>query len=88
MIYFLCSKHQFPLNAEYDVSDILVFLVRAKEDLSALFSDSGDSIVQHVRNWVLKECDVTKDMEVNSLVQITLPDMQMPLSLKVYWGIM
>jgi hypothetical protein len=27
----------------------------------------------------LKECDVNKDIEIDSLAQITLPDMQIPL---------
>jgi hypothetical protein len=36
-------------------------------------------LVQPVRNWILKECDVNKDIEIDSLAQITLPDMQIPL---------
>ena len=28
---------------------------------------------------VLKECDVNKDIEIDSFAQITLPDMQIPL---------
>lgn len=27
----------------------------------------------------MKECDVNKDIEIDGLAQITLPDMQMPL---------
>jgi hypothetical protein len=86
MIYIICSDHPFPLYTEQDVSDILVFLGRVQENLSALFSDTGGSISQQVRNWVLKECDVNKDIEIDSLAQIMLPGMQIPLIEKALRG--
>ena len=82
MIYILCnSEHPLSLNTEQDVSHILVFLgCRVQENLPSLFSNTDGSIVQHVRNWVLKECDVNKDIYIEPLThQIPLPDMQMPL---------
>jgi len=50
-----------------------------QEILSSLFSDISGSIVPYLKNWVLKECDVNKDIEIDGLAQITLPDMQIPL---------
>ena len=50
-----------------------------QENLSGLFSDNRGIIVQPVRNWILKECDVNKDIDIDGLAQITLPDMQIPL---------
>ena len=47
--------------------------------LSILFSNTKGIIVQPARNWILKECDVNKDIEIDRLSQITLPDMQIPL---------
>jgi hypothetical protein len=79
MIYIISSEHPFPLLTDQDVSDILVFLGRVQEILSSLFSDTRGIIVQPVRNQILKECDVNKDIKIDSLVQITLPDMQIPL---------
>jgi hypothetical protein len=79
MIYIINSKHPFPLSTDQDVSDILVFLGRVQEVLSSPFSDSGGSVVQHARKWILKECDVNKDIQIDRLAQITLPDMQIPL---------
>ena len=64
---------------EQGVYDILVFLGRVQEILSSLFSDPSGSIVQLVKKWILKECDVNKDIEIDSLAQITLPDIQIPL---------
>jgi hypothetical protein len=79
MIYILCSEHPFPLSTDQDVSDILIFLGRVQENLSSLFSDTRGIIVQPVRSWILKECDVIMDVEIDGLTQITLPDMQIPL---------
>ena len=47
--------------------------------LSILFSNTKGIIVQPARTWILKECDVNKDIEIDGLAQITLPDMQIPL---------
>jgi len=47
--------------------------------LSILLSDTKSIIVQPARTWILKECDVNRDIEIDSLAQITLPDMQIPL---------
>jgi hypothetical protein len=44
-----------------------------------LFSNTKGIIVQTAINWILKECNVNKDIEIDSLAQITLPDMQIPL---------
>jgi hypothetical protein len=79
MIYIINSEHPFRLYIEQDISDILFFLGRVQEILSSLFSDTRGNIIQPVRNWILKECDVNKDIEIDSLAQITLPDMQIPL---------
>ena len=50
-----------------------------QEILSSLFSDTQGIIVEPLRNWILKECDVNKDIEIDEFAQITLPDMQIPL---------
>ena len=49
-----------------------------QEVLSSLFPDTRGIIVKPVRNWILKECDVNKDIEIDGLAQITFPDMQIP----------
>ncbi len=79
MIYVSCSMNPFRLYDEQDVSDILIFLGRVEENLRNLFSDTRDMIVPPVKNWVLKGCDVNKDVEINSVAQLTLPDIQIPL---------
>lgn len=42
-------------------------------------SDVRDNVAPPLRSWILKACDVGKDIEINSVAQLTLPDIQIPL---------
>ncbi len=67
MIYIINSEHPFPLSTDLDVSDIFVFLGRVQQNLSSLFSDTRGIIIQPVRNWILKEYTVSKNIEMDPL---------------------
>lgn len=79
MIYLKCSDNPFRLKFEDDVSAIMTFLGRMEERLHNLLSDRRGIIVPPVNKWILKNCDVNKDIEIDSVTQLTLTDMQMPL---------
>jgi hypothetical protein len=78
MIYVISSNHPFRLYNEQDVIDILTFLGMVEERFRTLLSDPRGRIVSPVSRWVLKGCDVNKDVEVSSVAQVTLPDLQIP----------
>ncbi len=86
MIYVSCSKHPFRLYEEQDVLDILIFLGRVSDRLHNLFSDTRGSIIPPVRKWLLKGCDVNKDIQINDMAQLTLPDIQISLAEKAFRG--
>ncbi len=79
MIYSSCSENPFRLYDESDIAKIMVFLGRVEDRLRYLFSDTRDEIVPSVIDWILKECDVNKDIEIDDIAQVTLPDIQLPL---------
>jgi hypothetical protein len=79
MVYVSCSDRHFRLYEEQDVTDILFFLGRVEDRLRYHLSDARDNVIPPVRRWILKACDVSKDVEIDSVAQITLPDIQMPL---------
>jgi hypothetical protein len=54
--------------------------------LSILFSDTKGIIVQQVGNWISKGCDINKDIPIDGLAEITLPDMQIPLFERALMG--
>ncbi len=57
----------------------MTFLGRIEERLHDLLSDTRSIIIPPVSKWILKGCDVNKDIEIDAMTQLTLPDMQMPL---------
>ena len=75
MVYVSCSDNPLRLKFENDVSTI----GRIEERLDYLLSDRWSVIVSPVNKWILKGCDVNKEIEIDPVIQLTLTDMQMPL---------
>ncbi|HYF98869.1 MAG TPA: hypothetical protein VD815_02130 [Candidatus Saccharimonadales bacterium] len=84
MIYVISSHKPFRLYNHQDVIDILAFLGIVQDRLKSLLSDPRGRIVLPVSKWVLKYCDVNKDIEVSSVAQVTLPDLQIPFVDKAF----
>jgi hypothetical protein len=80
MIYVSCSYQPFRLYNDQDVSDILIFLGRVEEKLKNVLRDNRDKVTSPVNRWVLKGCDVNKDVELEGAAQVTLPDIQIPFA--------
>jgi hypothetical protein len=78
MIYVISSSKPFRLYKEQDVIDVLTFLGMVEFRFRSLMSDPRGRIVSAVSRWVLKACDVNKDVKVSRVAQITLPDLQIP----------
>ncbi len=78
MIHLVCSEKPFRLCYEEDISNMMTFMGRVEDRLRHLFNDTRDQIILPVSKWILKECDVNKDIEIDGITQLTLQDMQMP----------
>jgi len=78
MIYIISSNHPFRLYNEQDVFDIITFLGMVEDRFRTLLSDPRGRIVSPVRHWILKGCDVNKDIEIDWVAELTLPDLQIP----------
>ncbi len=79
MIYVKYSENPFLIREEEDISIIMAFLGRAEQRLHDIPSDTRGIIVPPVSKWILTGCDVNKDIEIDGIIQLTLPAMQMPL---------
>jgi hypothetical protein len=80
MIYVSCSYQPFRLYNDQDVSDILIFLGRIEQKLKSVLRDNRDTVTASVNKWILKGCDVNKDVDIEGAAQITLPDIQIPFA--------
>ncbi len=85
MIFISCSDHPFRVYEEQDISKIMIFLGRVEDRLKILLSDNIDEVVPSVMTWILKECDVNKDIQIDSMMaQISLPDIQISTAEKAF----
>ena len=74
----------FRLETELDVSIIFSFFGQVKDRLLYLFGDVKESIIPPVIEWILIQCDVNKDIEIDEKAQITLPDIQLKYADRVF----
>lgn len=71
------NNSPFRLEAELDESTLFSFFGQVKDRLLYLFGDLKESIIPPVTEWILIQCDVNKDIEIDEKAQITLPDIQL-----------
>ncbi len=86
MIYVSCSENPFRLCHEEDVSAIMTFMGRVEDRLRRILSDTGDQIVKPPSEWILKGCDVNKDMEIGETLHLSMPGFYMKLFEKALRG--
>ena len=58
----------------------LFFLGRIEEKLKNVLRDNRDTVTAPVNRWILKGCDVNKDIQIEGAAQVTLPDIQIPFA--------
>jgi hypothetical protein len=86
MIYITCTDNPFRLHDEQDILKIMLFLGRVDDRLKILLVDNRDKVVPSVMEWILKACDVNKDIEIDAMTQLTLPDIQISLAERALQG--
>jgi len=74
----------FRLETEEDECEIVSFLGEVKDRLLYHVSDIRERGVPPVIEWVLKQCDLNKDIEISDKAQITLPDIQLKYAQRVF----
>jgi hypothetical protein len=47
-------------------------------------SDIEEQHVPNLLNWILKQCDLNKDVEIDSTAQLTFPDIQLKSADRVF----
>ena len=84
MIYVACSESPFRIYNEHDISNIMIFHGRVEDRLRRILVDTRDELVQPIKNWILTGCDINKDIGINRMAQITLPDVRISTAEKVF----
>lgn len=77
MIDVSCTAAPFPIQCEADISRFFLFIGQAYDRLLLWLGDPRERLVPDPKSWILKGCDLNKDVEINAAEQLTLPDIQL-----------
>lgn len=83
-IAIACSNSPFRIESEEDIYRLFSFLGQVRDRLLCLVSDPHEREVSEVDKWILKSCDLNKDVEISDKCQIVLPDLQLRYAGKVF----
>lgn len=78
------SDTQFKLETDDDELAIFSFIGQVRDRLLYVVRGPKERHVPPVMEWVLKQCDLNKDVEINDKTQVTLPDVQLKTTAKVF----
>jgi len=84
MVYIACSDRPFKLETDNDVSSLFVFFGQVRDRLLHLLCDIRERMVPGVMEWSLIQCDVNRDVKVDDSMQLTLPDIQLKYTDRVF----
>ena len=71
------SDTPFKLETEEDESILIAFFGQVRDRLINLLKDVWERNVPPILEWVLKACDLNKDIHLDDKAQLVLPDVQL-----------
>jgi hypothetical protein len=84
MIYITCSNKPFKLEVGEDVSSFFVFLGQVKDRLVYFLRDFSEQAIPPVMDWILVQCDINKDIGINIVEELSLPDLQLRIHDRIF----
>jgi hypothetical protein len=79
-----CNKNPFKLETDDDLISLFSFVGQVKDRMLHHLDDLKERGVPSESRWVLKGCDLNRDVEINDKMQITLPDIQLKYAGRVF----
>jgi hypothetical protein len=74
----------FKLENDEDVSVLFSFFGQVRDRLIHWVSDVWERKVPGITDWILKACDLNKDVEIDERAQLCLPDIQLKYAGQVF----
>jgi hypothetical protein len=78
------SDTPFKLEDDDDLVILFSFFGQVRDRLIYLVSDIREREVPQITEWILKECDLNKDVEIDEKCQMYLPDIQLKYANQVF----
>ena len=83
-VFIRSNDTPFKLESELDESLIFSFFGQVKDRLLYIIGDVKELAVPSVMEWVLLQCDVNKDVEIDEKAQLVLPEIQLKHASQVF----
>ena len=83
-VYIATTDTPFRIERDEDISALFAFLGQVRDRFLYHISDIREKHVPDLLNWILKQCDLNKDVEIDDIAQITFPDIQLKSADRVF----
>jgi hypothetical protein len=84
LISISCSEKPFGIETEEDILNLFSFFGQVRDRLEYQISDPRGRIVGPIGSWILKQCEINKDIPITDEAQVTLPDIQLSTAFRVF----
>ena len=78
------SNTPFKIEDDDDLAILFSFFGQVRDRLIYFVSDIREREVPQITEWILKECDLNKDVEIDEKCQMYLPDIQLKYTGQVF----
>jgi hypothetical protein len=83
-VYIATTDTPLIIEKDEDVSAIFAFLGQVRDRFLFHVSDIRERNVPPLLNWILKQCDLNKDIAIDDSAQLTFPDIQLKSADRVF----
>jgi hypothetical protein len=83
-VYIRSTDTPLRIESDEDISAIFAFLGQVRDRFLYHVGDIKERHVPPLMSWVLKQCDLNKDIEISDKAQITLPDIELKQADRVF----
>jgi hypothetical protein len=79
-----CSNKPFSIETDADLIILYSFFGQLRDRLESHIADPRGRLVPQISTWILKQCDLSKDVPITDKAQVTLPDIQISTAFRVF----
>jgi hypothetical protein len=83
-VFIATTDAPFRIERDEDISTFFAFLGQVWDRFLYHVSDIKENHVPAILDWILKQCDLNKDVEIDNIAQLTLPDIQLKSADRVF----
>jgi hypothetical protein len=83
-VYIATTDTPFRIERDEDISALFAFLGQVRDRLLYHVSDIKEKHVPALLDWILKQCDLNKDIEIDDMAQLTFPDIQLKSADRIF----